>query len=154
MTPELATPRAPRRIRIEPPDGFRMDGSLVPLNEGEPATVYEDRMAAQRKEWRDQDTARYRNPDFNSTDLREYEWRCYAWNGRKWKLVGTRPVRRNRRKPMTMNRLFAGIRRALGLRAHVPVRLVTAADDERRIARGFDHFPPQHVPNRRSHLES
>lgn len=132
--------REPRRIR---PACFVERTETV-----ETLPDFETRMADQRHVWSQQGTDRFRNPDHD--DVGDREWRAYAWFDR-WILLGTRPVKRHRRKPMTMNRLFAGVRQAFGGRiaSYVPVKLITTTDDLLRIGRGHPLAPPVRFPSLR-----
>lgn len=134
-----------KRIRIEPPDGFHMSGALVETRS------YEERMAEHRKEWRRQDQRRYEAP-WRRSGLVDAEgdnhWLVFAWSAKQrcWVHIAERRVKSRRRKPMTMNRLFAGIRQQIGLKRDVVVKLITVTDHALALAADpkWNKRPPQH----------
>lgn len=146
-----------KRIRIEPQKRFGEQLTFqLPADMPEPPS-YMERMAKQRRQWKEQDRARFYNPD----ELPDGEkvWRVYAWllprdpkKAPEWMFYGERRKKMNRRKPMTMNRLFAAIRQTVGLHADVPVLLISVQDDEARKKRGESFPPPKRVETLRPHV--
>lgn len=134
------------RRSIEHTDAFKAYAAAraeTATLDGAPTETFEERMARQRAEWRAHDVQRFLNPDkCPETDA---IWHVYAWMPRKreWRFVGERPIRNHRRKPMTMNRLFAAIRQRYGLRKRAVIKLISATDDAVRQRRGEKLAPPQ-----------
>lgn len=128
------------------------DGGL--LEEPIEPPSYIERMAEQRKQWKEADKAKFYNPSRDPEA--DKVWVVYAWlNGKnrkgRWHCLGERAKKPGRRKPMTMNRLFAGIRTRFGLLKEVPVLLVSRQDDRARISRNEEHAPPKHHDTLRPH---
>lgn len=111
--------------------------------ESTPQSEWEERMSNQRSNWRAQDNAKYINPEYDP-EL-DVTWHIYMWQGPKkgWKKVGYNRKKPGRRKPMTMNRLFANIRQKFQIASEVPVKLISQQDDEQRIAKKLMLAPPE-----------
>lgn len=130
-----------KRIRIEPAFQVLPAPSQVVLD-------FETRMAKQRQEFARQDRERFRNPNFDP--IADQQWHVYRWHAptRTWRFVCWRPKKSRRRKPMTMNRLFAIIRSSKRIPKHIPIRLISKQDDNARIARNESFPPPQRFGGR------
>jgi hypothetical protein len=108
----------------------------------------EARIKRLRDQMREQDRLRFANPD------RDFEleaiWVIYLWDGEKWILAGFRP-RRRRRKPQTMARFCAKVRRKLMIERGTPIKLM-GLDRAARLARQNDtawqFIPPERKPRR------
>lgn len=141
---------------------------------------WEERMApASARNWQKRDRTRFLPPDRRPDgvnadyDVRHDHWLVFAWkpyrtaSGRgwvttanergerirrcRWTLVAEKNVRRGRRKPMTMARLFASLRQQCGLDKFVPMKLTTTYDHAQALAHeGNSWFtrPPQHHTGR------
>lgn len=118
-----------KKPKIEIEDDELDADVLVPT----PKPEWEERMAKQRAKWREEDRAKYVNPDFDPDA--NAVWNVYQWRGNVlgWEKVGSAHKKPGRRKPMTLNRLFAGIRQKFGIASNVPVRLISQQDDATRI---------------------
>lgn len=140
----------PRRIRIQQAVREILEGPVVPA--GDPQDEFTKRMAQQRRDWRKQDLQRYKDEQRERLSLtfRDDTWNVYGWSPlyRKWIMLGKRPVKSHRRKPMTMNRLFAAIRQRFGVPKHVTIKLITELDDALRRRRGEKFGPPTRVRGR------
>lgn len=117
----------------------------------ETAPSYLERMDAQRKEWKEADRSRFYNPD-RDPDA-EGTWNVYVWGTpnaelqkERWHFMGQKRKKPLRRKPMTINRLCAGIRQSLGIPKERPIKLISEQDDNARKARGdvWEQDPPKH----------
>lgn len=115
------------------------------------ADTYLERMAAQRKVWKEEDARRFYNPDADK-DANGI-WNAYMWGTynaelqkERWHYIGQRRKKPLRRKPMTINRLCAGIRQSLGIPKDRPIKLISEQDDNVRKRRGdvWEHIPPKH----------
>lgn len=149
----------PKRIRIEPqfahlhgavtPEG----DTLVALPELQLEPSWIERMAEQRKRWKEQDQARYVNPDKDPEA--EAVWVVYAWltskAGAGWQCMGEKRKKTHRRKSMTMNRLFANLRQSLGLSKETPLLLISRQDDRVRRKTSREFEPPKHHNTLRPH---
>lgn len=140
-----------KRIRIKP-----FEPTFEEISEHRGADAYEERMAKQRREWRLQDERKFYNPEHAvpaSQDPDDTVWNVYAWRDSKgrtagamsWHFMGSRPVRKGRRKPMTMNRLFAALRQRFGVARDTPLLLVSKRDDH------GNHPAPKHRDTLRPH---
>lgn len=149
--PAAAPARAPKRIRVIK----TLLGNSEPTEVPEMPLTYIERMAEQRKRWREQDRARFYNPD--ATEDGEKEWQVYAWlpdTSREqydWHHMGQRRKKPQRRKPMTINRLFAIIRQQFHLAKDVEVMLISTGDDLARRKRGESLPAPKHFETTRPH---
>jgi hypothetical protein len=129
----------------------KADPPPVPTWQEAQAASYLERMAEQRRLWKEQDQARFYNPDADPD--RDGIWNVYVWmtydsklQRERWHYVGQRDKKTKRRKTMTLNRLFAGIRQALNIPKDRPVKLISAQDDAARKRRGevWELEPPKH----------
>lgn len=106
--------------------------------------TWEERVAKQRAEWRRQDRERFVNPDFDP-DL-DAVWNVYQWCGDSigWDKLGSVRKKPGRRKAMTMNKLFASLRRRFSVAANVPLKLISRQDDLARVRQHQFLAPPKH----------
>lgn len=98
-------------------------------------------ISAPRPKTKLRDDQRYINPTYDPR--LDAVWHVYMWDGHKWVFQGGVRKKPNRRKPMTMNRLFAAIRQSHSIAKEVPVRLISAQDDAEREKRGLEMAPPE-----------
>lgn len=146
--PAASPARAPKRIRVIK----TQLGDSEPTEVPEMPLTYIERMAEQRRQWKEQDRARFYNPD--ATEDGEKEWQVYAWlpvqrNVFEWQHAGVRRKKPQRRKPMTINRLFAIVRQQFHLAKDTPVILISTGDDLARKRRGELLPPPKHYETTR-----
>jgi hypothetical protein len=87
------------------------------------------------------DDQRYINPAYDPR--LDAIWHVYMWDGKTWQMVGEVRKKPNRRKPMTMSRLFAGIRNKFSIAKEVPIRLISKQDDSERTKRGLELASPE-----------
>jgi hypothetical protein len=120
-----------KRRAVQTPKQMAEEAILNDEDGNKAGLSYIERMAAQRKIWKEQDEARFYNPDLHLGD--EGTWNVYVWMTR-------------RRKKMTQNRLFAGIRQSLKIPKDRPVKLISDRDDAARKKRNevWEHIPPKH----------
>ncbi len=144
--------REPKRIRV--PTLERI-ADAVAESGPDSSPSYIERMAQQRRDWKEQDRKKFYNPEHAlpaKQDPDDKVWNVYVWNdegsrtsGPHWVKVGERTKKTNRRKPMTQNRLFAIVRQQFGIPRESCVLLVSQRDD-----RG-DHPAPKHRDTLRPH---
>lgn len=109
----------------------------------------QERQKRLKQQMKEQDQRRFQDPD-EMVDLDKI-WVIYSWEehesvpGGKWILAGFRR-RRRRRKPQTMNRFFAKVRRKLEIHKATPVMILdlqTAALWSRREDKSWQYDAPK-----------
>lgn len=129
-----------------------LQGPVAPAEPAKTADeLWQERMAAQRRAWREQDTRRYvdkTKEQLLEAGFRDDLWHVYTFHRKRWHFVGTRDMKTHRRKPMTLNRLFASIRMRFGIPRNQPVKLISQVDDQMRKQRGDPFISPQHMRGR------
>lgn len=129
--------RSRKRIQRAMEQNRELIVDVISMQQENRNVAWQERMARQRAEWRQQDKKKFYNPEHElpaGEDPLDKEWNVYAWtdsdHGLSWYLAGERHKKPGRRKPMTQNRLFAGIRQQFGIARDTPVLLVSQRDDK------------------------
>jgi hypothetical protein len=106
--------------------------------------IEREHVARFKEQQREATLRRFANPDLDPA--LESVWVVFAWHPAgddvtvgEWKLAGFRP-RKRRRKPQSMGRFFARVRRKLNIDKKTPVRVM-----DLRMARQFLSNPAEHA---------